>query len=360
MQVIKYLKKYGKQDLIEDFGIKTRDYPEEEITVYNYCQINSPKDHPIVMECRGLILDNEFNVVSRPLKRFFNVNECPEIEKDFDITRSIGFEKVDGSLIKIYWFEGNWFCSTRGTAFAETMSNGGIVFSDLVHDALGCKDHLDFNQLCFDKLDHTRTYIFELTAPENKVVKTYSEHPELWYLGSVDNEEGDYSFADIDFPSKKIKTYSFDSIEEAIEVSNKLEGLDEGFVLYDPESEVRIKIKSLLYLKAHKLRSNGVTDKTIAGLVVENEHEEYLSYFPEERSLFQPFLDRLKQIETDICSTFEKYRDIEEQRDFANKVKDYLYSAVLFRARSNKEDPVTIFRKQDDKYKLGLLLEYTQ
>ena len=74
MQVQKYLKEFGIEALKQEFGIKVKEY-EEGLCVLNYDQINSPKSHPIVKECRSLILDKEFNVVSRSMDRFFNYNQ---------------------------------------------------------------------------------------------------------------------------------------------------------------------------------------------------------------------------------------------------------------------------------------------
>jgi hypothetical protein len=60
MRVIEYLKEYGVENLKQEFGIIVKEY--DELLVLNYSQLNL---HPIVMECRGLILDKQFNFVSR-------------------------------------------------------------------------------------------------------------------------------------------------------------------------------------------------------------------------------------------------------------------------------------------------------
>ena len=71
MEVIKFIKEYGLVGLKEQLGIKITDYEQERLLVLNYCQINSPKNHPVVKECRQLILDYDLNVVSRSFDRFF-------------------------------------------------------------------------------------------------------------------------------------------------------------------------------------------------------------------------------------------------------------------------------------------------
>jgi hypothetical protein len=148
MEVIKYLKEHGIAKLVSEFSIKVKEY-DEGLIVLNYDQIESPKAHPIVMECRGLIIDEEFNVVSRSFDRFFNYGEQPQTQEHIDWNKAICFEKVDGSLIKIYNWNNDWYVSTRGTAFAESTVNGfDLTFKDLVLKALGCDDDEDFQLLC--------------------------------------------------------------------------------------------------------------------------------------------------------------------------------------------------------------------
>ena len=62
-----FLKSYGN-DLVkleEQYGIRSKVYPEHNIVVLNYDQISSPKYDPITRECRSLVLDLDWNVVSR-------------------------------------------------------------------------------------------------------------------------------------------------------------------------------------------------------------------------------------------------------------------------------------------------------
>ena len=69
----------GLDRLTELFGIKVRRYPEDNLVLLDYNQIDSPKTHPIVIECRSLILAlDTLEVVSRKFDRFFNLGEAPD------------------------------------------------------------------------------------------------------------------------------------------------------------------------------------------------------------------------------------------------------------------------------------------
>lgn len=64
------------EQLTEQFAIKVKHYEEDGIVLLDYHMLDSPKMHPIVIECRSLILDYcTFEVVSRKFDRFFNYLE---------------------------------------------------------------------------------------------------------------------------------------------------------------------------------------------------------------------------------------------------------------------------------------------
>jgi dephospho-CoA kinase len=60
-------------------------------------------------------------------------------------------------------------------------------------------------------------------------------------------------------------------LDALVEVADRLENLEEGFVVWDPKSGKRVKIKSKTYLIAHKLRGNDTvpTKKNLFMLVLE-------------------------------------------------------------------------------------------
>ena len=126
--------------LTEQYGIKVRKYPEDNIVLLDYDQIESPKTHPIVIECRSLILAMDtLEVVSRKFDRFFNLGEAPELYQDFDFDSAVVMEKADGSLIGVYFnpHTSRWEVSTRGMAKAEGEHMFGGTFRDKVLAAFG-------------------------------------------------------------------------------------------------------------------------------------------------------------------------------------------------------------------------------
>ena len=71
-----------------------------------YDQIAATKMHPITMECRGLVIDTgNMKVQGRPFDRFFNIGEAKSITDNINFDNCTIHEKLDGSLLKIYYSE---------------------------------------------------------------------------------------------------------------------------------------------------------------------------------------------------------------------------------------------------------------
>lgn len=363
MQVQKYLKEFGLEALKQEFGIKVKEY-EDGLIVLNYDQINSPKSHPIVKECRSLILDSSFNVVSRSFSRFFNLGEVPESQSHIDMSKATLFEKVDGSLIKIYNWKGTWYVSTRSTAFGESTVNGfDLTFKELVFKALDVKDDSYFQKICGFYLDKRVTYICEVTSIENRCVKTYTGYS-LYFLAGRINETGEYiglNFQTVDnctwFGMKFPKQYSFDSIESCIQAAKELKNLDEGYVLYQDGIPV-CKIKSPTYCAVHLIKGEGLSPKRIVELVLTGEQDEYLTYFPEDKPFIEPYAETLAWLLEHTQSTYEAVEGIESQKDFALAVKGSKASSLLFTMRKLKLNAKEAWDKQTDSYRVNTLLEF--
>ena len=128
LHVSRLLANGGVKNLCDKFKVKIKNYTEHDLMVLNYESFERDRDHPVVVECRGLILNSRtYAVVSRSFDRFFNFQELLQNiggedahHKLFQSKENFKFyEKIDGSLIKIYKYNGEWHASTRGSAFAE-------------------------------------------------------------------------------------------------------------------------------------------------------------------------------------------------------------------------------------------------
>lgn len=192
--------------LEEDYGIKMREYRfnhddiergHNNILLFtlNYDQIKSSKykTDKIVRECRSLVLEvvqNEgiygeqelFKVVSRSFDRFFNIFEednNPKVEGLFAV------EKMDGSLVGLFHYNGEWLYRTKSMVMPEISINGfETTWKEVIEESLGYPE-------CCEGLDINCTYIFEVTSPENRVVVRYQDR-RATLLAVRNNKSGNY------------------------------------------------------------------------------------------------------------------------------------------------------------------------
>ena len=157
----------GLAQLTATLGIHAKQHPQyPELYHFSYDQLESPKAHPIVRECRGLILNSadNWNVVAYPFNRFANFGETWGDTIDWTDVRVQ--EKVDGSMIILWFYNGTWNVSTKGSPDAGGQCGDfPFTFSELAWKAL--------NQYGIEPsrhLDYRYTYILELTSIYNHVV----------------------------------------------------------------------------------------------------------------------------------------------------------------------------------------------
>jgi len=355
----------GLVALKEKYGISVSE-KYDDIVVLNYSQIDSPKFDPLVKECRGLILEkNSWEVVARSFDRFFNYGECPDASK-YDITKAKVLEKLDGSLVTAYWRYNRWNFSTRKMAFAEGENSFGVSFRQVIDKAFDVKKLNECNH-------HDKCFIFELTSPETRVVKRYSDY-RLNLIGIRERDTGfEILSKEVDWWANWLnvprpKQYSMSSFEEVMKNSKELPELDEGYVcLWDSEfvdfnsrwsNTYRLKIKNPAYLAVAHMRDNGEhSEKRVIALVMMNEQEEYLSYFPEDRPLFQKYVNAHERLKEDVSRTWEKVKEIENQKEFALQVKHLLISGILFRMKKG-EKYEDVIEKMNDNSKINIFRGY--
>lgn len=370
LKVQKYLKdKVAKgltnleafQSLNAELGIKIKVYdsPEDRMVLLDYDQNESPKTDPVVIECRSLILClDTFELVSQKFNRFFNLGENPEYYSDFRFEGSFVMEKADGSLIGIYNRKGLWQISTRGMAKAEGEHVTGGTFREKVLNAFGFQSEEAFQRFFNAKLNPRNTFIFEYISPENRIVTPYSSSEMV--LLCINNRGKELGFDTMrDLASffshhglrvrlPKIYDAAKDFAELA-KIADSLKNLEEGFVVWDPWSGKRVKIKSKTYLLAHKLRGESAipTRKNLLSLVLEGEAEEFLAYFPEWSEAIGSIKKELMDFEKHLMEVWSDVCNIEDQKEFALRVKDFRWAGFLFEAKKKKSSPVAVFRQSD-------------
>jgi len=203
------------------------------------------------------------------------------------------------------------------------------------------------------KLNPDITYLFELTSFENRII-THYEGTKLWFLGAIERNTGnDVSTCDMtrlqvaEIGCEFIGQRSFKTIADCLKAVAALPDLDEGYVLHDQKSNIRIEVKSPKYVALHHRFNGGLNPKQIKELVLTNEVDEYLNYFPDDKEHFEHTRNMLAKLEGDICTAFNMHSHHVSQRDYALAIKDLCISTVLFKARAKDKRPLDVWNELD-------------
>lgn len=354
LKVQQYLIDFGLDTLQDQFKIKVRrhnKYPN--LICLNYNQLeSSPKDHPVVRECRGLILDEENNwfVVSYPYKRFFNYGEFGADEICWSSART--YEKLDGSLIQLYNYNNEWHIATRGApdASGEVGSNCGLIFRDLAWDVF-----FNHEKYSLDMFLPEYNYFFELCTPYNRVIVPHKESRLV--LHGCRNRN---TLCEIDIQRlksfNKPKLYKLNDWESISTAIQELDGVNhEGFIVVDAAFN-RIKLKSPQYVALSHLKE-GLTENRILEIVITNESDELLTYFPEYTEIYSKYQAAFDQLVAEIESVWQQYKNIEMQKDFALTIKHHPFSSVLFSLKNGKIQSIKQGLKEIQIEKLRGLLQ---
>ena len=316
-----------------------------DLVLFKYSQINSDFSQKICCEARGLILDsaNDFKVVRMAFEKFFNYEEPYATPIDWE--SAVAAEKIDGSLISVWFYNGEWRVSTNSTINAEDAPLADQNFYKNFYD-LFCVASRN-SGLRTDKLNPNYCYTFELVSKFNKIVISYDE-PALYHIMTRDLTT--LEEVEVDCGVQKPRQYSLNSKAAYELLVRSFDESHEGIVVKD-KFGTRVKIKTPLYFQLHRTINNGaLTAERILEIIRANEQDEFLSYFPELRERFedikkqeQEALEKTGKIIFEVGLWQLQHLGQSNRRAFASKYKDKPYSSLYFLAYDGKIQHSPIF-----------------
>jgi len=244
----------------------------------------------VTRQCRGLIIDKYWNVVARPFDKFMNYgqNRADKLLMDYRVEVT---DKMDGSLGILFGKDPN-----RGSADNVNVSGWSNAVHYYPNWTVATKGSFDSEQaekmreILREKysgirLDTDWTYMFEIVYPGNRIVLDYGDTEDLFLLGARHNETGYVRPAEdvSEWCGPKTLTFSYKTLREALEAPDRANA--EGFVVYFPDLDYRMKIKQDDYVALHRTvtnltprriwenMKNGKTLEEIAELVPDEWHE---------------------------------------------------------------------------------------
>jgi RNA ligase len=343
--------KYNLEVLSEyiDKGLVVKqNHPTLPLSIYNYSRTTQYDGmwDDITLNCRGLVLDNEGNVIAKPFPKFFNMEELSdgEIPKEsFEV-----FEKMDGSLGIFFHYGGEFHMATRGSFTSEQAIKGMEIATR--------------NRLYMECVPGF-TYLFEIIYPENRIVVDYGDEERLVLLSIVNPEGKELTYDEIKEDGWDIVN-RYDGVNDYTKLKEMISNDAEGYVIRFSNG-MRMKIKGTEYVRLHRILTN-FSNKDIWELLKNGEPlEPFLERVPDEfdkwvkgvvmnlRYSFYSIYERAGKLHDGF--RYGKYNDKEVEptkKEFAEYTKQFPkeLSAVMFKMWDKKPYDHLIWSMVKPKY----------
>jgi hypothetical protein len=304
------------QTIVEKYGLKCKQ--KDGLILLKYDQIESAKHktNPAVKQARGIVLDEQFNIVSYGFERFFNLGETGAA--NINPSSAVVFFKEDGSLINVYTHDGQTIAATSGNIDAH---DAKMILSD---ESFGqhfwqCFEDFKLNRAA---LQPKHTYMFELCGSFNGIRGGMANpQTKIVLLGArnLDTLE-EFGPEELRILDKQICEGAnvnsilcrlFDiTLEEARQQVDKLALLEEGYVVVDYSQKTdgsfkRVKIKNPRWLVAHH---EGEVTPPYVKIILDGEQDEFSAVLPKHVKYLQhcaDMLNVLKPIVAEYCKQLE-------------------------------------------------------
>lgn len=329
---IKILDKYK-----EGGWLYNQTHPTLPLIIWNYSQQTQYERYwdNITLQCRGLVTDTDGNIIARPFKKFFNIEEKMHTPTpDFDV-----YEKMDGSLGLMFQYKGNMICATRGsftsdqalwmTEFANRYSYSNIIVEGF-------------------------TYLFEIIFPENRIVVDYGRDERLVLLGIIKTRSGKEIPLDSCVQDGWDIVNKYDGINDYSDLKKSIDDNQEGYVIRFSNGD-RCKIKGEEYVRLHKIMTEISTKSVWEMIYYDKDLNEVLYDLPDE--YFQRILDyenelyeKYYEIATECKFKFNKIKHL-KRNEFAQKAKSFKHSGILFNMLDGKDYSKSIWKKLKPEFK---------
>ena len=336
-------------DAIQRGEVTARRHPSLPYTIYNYSAdvqwTNTWND--VTLNCRGLILDDNHNVIARPWKKFFNLGQV-DLPIQFDTPVEV-MDKADGSLGILYPAGDGYAIATRGSFISDQAVHATKVWNERYSHLAPIDGY---------------TLLFEIVYPENRIVLNYDGMDDLILLGSVENATGFYhgpKTARYHFLQSMpfgwdygvwsgpvVEVFDYKNISEALGHMDRPNA--EGYVIRS--HNFMVKVKQPDYLELHKLVTNASPKTVWEQLKAGKSKDEIVANFPDE------FHDYISSMIDPLIETFEARS--QEIFDGWCKVMDDVqddYRPISVTGGPPRKEYARAFSKHPDKKYYFLLLD---
>lgn len=311
------------------------------LSIYTYAKLTeiSGEWDAITTMCRGLILDNDGNIVGNPWPKFFNIEQTngsahiTKLRSDvgYDVIKHKGteykipkvgykaYEKMDGSILYGVNFKGAIVLASKGSFTSDQVQIGYKILAE---------KYPKFT------IREGFTFIWEIIYPANRIVVDYGEMCDLVLLGVRSNDGTNWDpYAFLEFPKAPIIEKT---IEELLVEKDRKDFVNkEGFVIHFENGE-KVKIKYEAYFDLHKIMTN-VTSKDILEAL---EKGDSVVTFCEQKDIPDEMLDEIKAVEKEFV---KQYKFIEDECKY--------FLSVALDKRERKAQAKNVMEFTPEKYR---------
>lgn len=326
--------------MVDGGYVKVQTHPYDTgLVIANYTQSATWDNvwNEVTMNCRGLIFRKfDGEIVARPFPKFFNYGQDQAAQfVGSDVL--VPLDKADGSLGILHKMMGRHYIATRGSFNSDQAIEGTRIYNEKYHGTWIPRAGV--------------TYLFEIVYPDNRIVLDYGDMRDLILLGIVNNITGKSEDITNDFswPGPRVEQWPADTLANILTYPPRENA--EGYVLWKPSTDERVKIKQEDYLVLHRLMTN-TSEKHIWEVL--SSGLDPMTVFAEAPDEFH---DWVKFVVKDLRAQFreiaaEAYSDfswvynmgIDSRKVFAEKAKQSKHSAILFKMFDDQDYDYIIWK----------------
>lgn len=326
-----------------------------DLSLYNYSPLAQYSDtwDREIRASRGLVLTSDGYIQSRPLAKFFNLDQHgvgsvePLPVEPFDV-----YEKIDGSMIAASTTDDGVLLTTRGSF----QSDQAVAAAELWA--------MRFNDV---QIPVGETWCFEFVAPWNRIVVPFDDE-NLILLACLSNETGldCHNIETVGWPGDTARR--FDGLDLAT-IRAALPNLphdEEGYVLRF-RSGVRAKAKGDAYLAIHRIVT-GLSTRTVHEALASGTFDDLIANVPDEfhpwvrgvsARLTEEFDTILMAVEVDLIDSRHAAGPFYNRREFAEKVKQTSFPGLCFAMEDGKDISPRIWQMIRPERSTAMILDTT-
>lgn len=315
----------------------------------------------------GFILDGRtFEIVCR------NIPMIEEVyiydNNNINIENYRFFEAIEGTNLRLFYYENRWRISTTKKINACTsfwgdsnVSFGCLFYKAIVNFLSSTKKNLNYFEW-LETLNKNYQYIFRITPTMNtRKISKYTQIPNVYHVGTF---IGKYFYPDnndnIIPPLKEYNFNNFEQLEDFVLTSNPLER--EGIIMYNKLDNKFTKVISDRFSMLSNIRGQ-VCDIELRYLQIRKDFSKIILFknlYRERENQFRKIENGIKQLTKIIHSVYmkiyvKKINDYKINKDFIKVVKRCHSRYVKTKEKTTKEIVYNILCNLNSKFLLRMV-----